>query len=165
MKITNKNYITKVRFSALSLFFILVTTALFISTFIIKVILVSAGFLLVVFTFAVSYRVYEFSGECLTFRKYTLLTKGYVRPYVEIPASCIKDYTVSRFLYTHYISLSIDNGTAAPKTISISLRWFKESQISSIVKTIEFVENKYNINYESSEKRELRYAGNQHSIS
>lgn len=96
-------------------------------------------------------------AKCISFSKYSFLKKGYVRPYVEIPASYIVDYNIGGFLYAYYLVIHIDNGISKPKKIKISLYWFKEIQVIGIVKSLDHIKRR-NISDSKKEVERLLHA-------
>lgn len=137
VKITNRKYITIIRVFLLFLFFIFIVFLLIVSDFVIRIIFAIADVVVFLYFLNIKYRVGEFSGECMTFRKYSLFKNGYIRPYVELPIHYIKKLRIRKFLFGYYITIVIDKGAAAPKKITLSLLWFKQSELKRFVKTIE----------------------------
>lgn len=136
MKITNKKNVRNLRFLTLTLSFVLITTSFLVAPFYLNFFLVSIFIGLSVYSLTVNFHVYEYSGECVSFIKYSLFKNGYVRPYVEIPVSYIRDFKIRKFLHTYYFIILIDNG-AEPRKIILPLHWFKELQIMGIIKSLE----------------------------
>lgn len=157
MKITNKKNVRNLRFLTLTLSVVLITTSFLVTLFYLKVFLVSIIIGLSLYSLTVNFHVYEYSGECVSFIKYSLFKNGYVRPYVEIPVSYIRDFKIRKFLHTYYFIILINNGTSEPRKIILPLHWFKELQIMGIIKSLENIK-KNNTDHIKDEIEKLFHA-------
>lgn len=129
---------------------ILATTP-YLKTFLLSTFIVISGYAL-----TVNSQVYEYVGECISFRKYSLFKNDDVMPYIEIPAINISDYTIRRVLHAYYLVIIIDDESSKPKKINIPLHWFKEFQIISIVKSLENIKRSTIIDHKKEIEKLLR---------
>jgi hypothetical protein len=93
--------VSNLRLYTLALSLVLVITAILATTHYLRAFLLSTFVVMSGYALTVNSQVYEYAGECIPFRKYSLLKNGYVRPYIEIPALNISDYTIHRVFHAY----------------------------------------------------------------
>ncbi|AYN02257.1 hypothetical protein EAG08_19870 [Chryseobacterium sp. 3008163] len=148
MKINNKNNVRNIRFYLLLLFIILIIIAIFILRGRFQIFTICIANAILCFIIFFNYREFEYSGECISFKKYSVFKSGYIRPFVEMPVTHFKDFEIKRCMFTYFLIITFDNGISVKKNFSLSLKWYNDQQIISITNVLDSL--KENRNSENS---------------
>ncbi|UFH32685.1 hypothetical protein LNP04_02925 [Chryseobacterium sp. C-71] len=144
MKINNKNNVRNIRFYLLFLYIILIIIAIVVLKGCFQIFMICIANAILCFVIFFNYCEFEYSGECISFKKYSVFKSGYIRPFVEMPVIYFKDFEIKRCMFTYILVITFDNGTSAKKNISLSLKWYNDQQITNITKVLTLLKEKIN---------------------
>lgn len=127
--------------SGFLLLFVINFTALFTLNSHLQLILGAFIFILFISLIRVRYTQYEFMGECVTIRMNHPWNGKFIKPHIEFPKHCIKDFKINKRWLSKSIVFTIKSERGAGKKIkqNINLSGFTSLQISQIENSLIFL--------------------------